>query len=124
LKIDPNNGFVLNNLAYLLAETGENLDEALKMAQDAQRLIKGNPAIDDTLGWVYLKKGLTGSAVQVFQNIVQKDPKNATYRYHLGAALLASGERDKAKEELHKALENRPSPVETETIDRLLAKIG
>ncbi|MGB6943111.1 MAG: tetratricopeptide repeat protein [Bryobacteraceae bacterium] len=124
LKADPKNVFVLNNLAFLLAESGRNLDEALQMALSAQKLIKDNVAVADTVGWVYLKKGLTGSALQVFQNNVRKEPKNPTYRYHLGAALLASGDKIKAKQELEKALQNSPSHEQEPEIRGLLAKIS
>ncbi len=124
LKADPNNVFALNNLAFLLAERGQNLDEALQMALSAQKLIKDNVAVADTVGWVYLKKGLTGSALQVFQNNVRKDPKNPTYRYHLGAALLASGDKTKARQELQKALQSSPSHEQEPVIRGLLAKIG
>lgn len=124
LKSDPNNILALNNLAFALAETGQDLDGALRMALNAQRLTKDNLAVADTLGWVYLKKGLTGSALQVFQNNVRRDPKNASYHYHLGAALLASGDKLKAKEELIKALEISPSNADGPNIRRLLAKIG
>jgi tetratricopeptide (TPR) repeat protein len=124
LKVDPNNVFALNNLAFLLAETGHDLDEALQMALSAQRLIKNSSAVADTLGWVYLKKGLTGSALQVFQNNVRNDPKNPTYRYHLAAALLASGDKLRAKEELQKALQSGPSHGDEPSIRQLLAKIG
>jgi len=123
LKADPNNTYLLNNLAFALAETGRDLDDALQMALSAQKLYKNDLIAADTLGWVYLKKGLTGSALQVFQNDVRKDPKNARYRYHLAAALLASGDKLKAKEELRKALQSGPSSDE-QNIRQLLAKIG
>jgi tetratricopeptide (TPR) repeat protein len=123
LKVDPNNTYALNNLAFALAETGQDLDDALQMALSAQKLAKDDPTVADTLGWVYLKKGLTGSALQVFQNNVAKDPNNASYRYHLAAALLASGDKLKAKEELLKALQSGPSSDER-NIRQLLAKIG
>lgn len=124
LKDDPNYVFALNNLAFLLAEAGQDLDDALRMALSAQRQLRDNPMIADTLGWVYLKKGLTGSALQVFQNNVRKDPKNSAYRYHLAAALLASGDKLKAKEELQKALQSGPSNADEPMIRQLLAKIG
>ncbi len=123
LKADPNNTFALNNLAFALADTGQDLDDALRMALSVQKLAKDDPTAADTLGWVYLKKGLTSSALQVFQNNVRKDPKNPSYRYHLAAALLASGDKLKAKEELRKALESGPSSDER-NIRQLLAKIG
>jgi len=125
LKADPNSVFALNNLAFVLAESGQNLDEALQMALSAQKLMKdNNPVVADTVGWVYLKKGLTGSALLIFQNDVKKEPKNPTYRFHLAAAWLASGDRLKAKEELQKALQSNPSQAEEPAIRQLLAKIG
>lgn len=124
LKADPHYLFALNNLAFLLADSGQDLDEALNMALNAQRQVKDNALVADTLGWVYLKKGLTGSALQVFENNVKRDPKNPTYRYHLAAALLASGEKMKAKEELQKALQSGPSRENEPSIRQLLAKIG
>jgi tetratricopeptide (TPR) repeat protein len=124
IKANPNNVFALNNLAYMLAQTGKDLDEALRMALSAQRLSGDNPDITDTVGFVYLKKGLATSALEVFQNNVRKFPKSSSFHYHLGAALLASGDKAKAKEELRKALENNPSSAEEPNIRQLLAKIG
>jgi tetratricopeptide (TPR) repeat protein len=124
IKADSSNIIALNNLAYSLAQNGQNLDEALRMALSAQKLSGDNPDIADTVGWVYLKKGLTGSALLVFQNNVRKYPKSPSFHYHLGAALLANGENVKAKEELQKALENNPSRAEEPGIRQLLAKIG
>lgn len=124
IKADPNNILALNNLAYSLAQAGQDLDEALRMALSAQKLSADNPDIADTVGWVYLKKGLTGSALQVFQNNVRKYPKSPSFHYHLGAALLANGDKVKAKDELRKALESNPSSSEEPNIRQLLAKIS
>ena len=38
LRVNPNNALVLNNLAYLMAETGSDLDVALNYAQKAKGL--------------------------------------------------------------------------------------
>jgi tetratricopeptide (TPR) repeat protein len=124
LQLDPNNIFVLNNLAFLLADSGQDLEEALQMAQNARRLANNNIAVADTLGWVYLKKGLTSSALKVFETLVHEDPKNATYHYHFGVTLLASGEKAKARHELQAALGDRPSQFDEPKIRELLRKIG
>ena len=58
LKLDPNNAVVLNNLAFLLAESGGDLDDALTKAQRAKQLLPSLFEISDTLGWIYLKKNL------------------------------------------------------------------
>ncbi len=124
LQLDPKNVFVLNNLAFLLADSGQDLEEALRMAEVARRLANDNVAVVDTLGWVYLKKGLTASALQVFETLVRTDPKNSTYHYHFGVTLLASGNKTKARHELETALGDRPSPFDEPKIRELLHKIG
>ena len=42
----------LNNLAFDLAVHGDHPDEALPFAERANELVKGNPALLDTLAWV------------------------------------------------------------------------
>jgi predicted Zn-dependent protease len=93
------------------------------MAQNARRLANDNVAVADTIGWIYLKKGLTSSALQVFETLVRTDPKNPTYHYHFGATLLASGNKVKAQHELQTALGSRPSQLQEPKIRELLSKI-
>jgi Flp pilus assembly protein TadD len=123
LQQDPQNTIAMNNLAYNLAESGEHLDEALDLATKASRAAS-DPNFADTLGLVYLKKNMTEGAVQVFRNLVQKQPGNPTYRLHLGMALLANGDRAVARQELQKALSNKPSARESADIRTLLMKVG
>jgi tetratricopeptide (TPR) repeat protein len=124
IRADPNNVFALNNLAYALAQTGQDLDEALRVALSARKLSGDNSDVADTVGWIYLKRGHASSALQVFENNVRKYPKSSSFHYHLAAALLATGDKAKAKEELRKALENNPSSTDEPNIRQLLAKIG
>ena len=56
----------MNNLAFLLAETGESLDEALKLARQAVGKEPNNPAFLDTLGFVYLKRDKNDDAIDIF----------------------------------------------------------
>src|SRR5581483_9228384 len=100
LQLNPKNIFALNNLAFLLADRGQDLDAEQQMAESARRMANDSVAVADTLGWIYLKKGLTSSALQVFERLVRTDPKNATYRYHFAATLLATGDKTKARTEL------------------------
>ena len=55
-----------NNLAWLYAENGENLDRALELAQIARAQLTGDAEPLDTLGWVYLKKGATSRRKHLF----------------------------------------------------------
>ena len=56
LKLDPQTPVASNNLAWLLAESGTKLDEALRLAQMANEKMPNNPNIMDTMGWIYLQK--------------------------------------------------------------------
>jgi Flp pilus assembly protein TadD len=94
----------LNNLAFLLAEEGQQLDEALSLAQRAVRAGKESPQSIDTLGWIYLKQGHLDAANQIFAALVRKDARNPILRYHLGLVLHRRGDYAQAKVELQAAL--------------------
>jgi Tfp pilus assembly protein PilF len=121
LALDSKAAVAANNLAWLYAEKGINLDEALQLAQTAKSQIPNQAEIDDTLGWVYFKKGLPGLASASFRQSVARDPNNPGYQYHLGLALLKNGETAKAKESLQKALALKKDFPEAEEARRLLA---
>jgi len=124
LTIFPRNSSVLNNLAFLLAETGANLDEALKLALAALQGAPEDPAVLDTVGWIYLKKKNLPTAVQSFQNLVRKRPDNPSFRLHLAMALLESGDRGSAKKELQLAAKMNASLTEQTQIKDALAKLN
>ena len=90
---DPNNAVVLNNLAFLLAETGGDLDDALTKAQRAKQMLPSLSEISDTLGWIYLKKNLADNAIDIFKDLVTKQPSHSTYHYHLGMAYSQKGDK-------------------------------
>jgi tetratricopeptide (TPR) repeat protein len=112
LKLDGDNVEALNNLAFVTAETGGNLEEALKLATEASKKLPNQPNVADTMGYVYLKMKKVGSALQVFRNLAQKYPSNPTFRYHHGLALLETGDKGGAKTEFEAALADQPlAPV-------------
>jgi tetratricopeptide (TPR) repeat protein len=124
LKVEPNNAIVLNNLAFLLAETGGDLNDALTKAQRAKQIKPDVYEISDTLGWIYLKKGLADNAIDVFKELVTKEPHHATYHFHLGMAYSQKGDKTKAMEQLKEALKFNPSSEEKEKIQQLITKLG
>ena len=67
LKLQPDQPVALNNLAFIKAESGQDLDEALTMAQRARQGMPNSPDVMDTLGWIYLKKNLSDDAVRTFR---------------------------------------------------------
>jgi predicted Zn-dependent protease len=113
----------LNNLAYIKAEEGVDLDQALTMAQRALQKLPSAPELSDTLGWIYIKKNLSEDAVRVFHDLVGKVPDNPTFHYHYGMALLQKGDKPSAKKELEAAMSRNPSKDEAGKIRELLTKI-
>jgi tetratricopeptide (TPR) repeat protein len=104
IQLDRQAPVAANNLAWLYAERGGNLDIALQLAQTARRNLPSQPAVADTLGWVYYKKQQYDLAVRELEDAVEKDPDNPEYQYHLGAAYAAKGEVAKARAALQKAV--------------------
>jgi tetratricopeptide (TPR) repeat protein len=124
LRLEPNNPIALNNLAYLLAESGADLDQALTMAQRATQQRPNDFDIADTLGWIYIKKNLPDSAIGIYRRLVEQAPGRPLYRYHLAMALNQKGDKVQAKKELEQALKSKPPKDEESRILDLLAKLG
>ncbi|HEV2445091.1 MAG TPA: tetratricopeptide repeat protein, partial [Candidatus Sulfopaludibacter sp.] len=124
IKLDPNNGVALNNKAFLMAEHGGDLDMALTMAQQAKRMLPNLSEVSDTLGWIYLKKGLSDNAIDIFKDLVAKEPHASTYRFHLGMAYFQKGDKPTALKQLQDALKDNPAKLESDKIKELIAKIG
>ena len=91
----------------------DNPDEALKYAQQAVELAPDNPAVQDTLGWVYCRKGIYVSAIRYLKTAVEKD-STPLRKYHLGMAYLKAGDRDLGQRMLTAALEADPKLATTE----------
>ena len=124
LKLDPNNAVALNNLAFLLAESNGDLDDALTKAQRAKQLLPNLYEISDTLGWIYLKKNLADQAIDVFKDLVAKQPNHSTYHFHLGMAYSQKGDKSKAIEQLKEALKYNPAKEEKDKIQQLITRLG
>lgn len=124
LALSPNDPVLMNNRAYNLAESGGNLDEAVSLMEAALKKMPDNPALLDTLGWVYLKKGMTDSSIQVLSRIVRDNPDTPAFRYHLGAALLQKGDKAGAKRELEAGLAKNPTKEDQAKIKALMGRIG
>jgi len=124
LKLDPENVQALNNLAYIKAEEGLDLDQALGLVQRAILHAPNDPNISDTLGLIYIRKKLTTQAVVLLQGLVTRVPDNAAYRLHLAMALYDKGEKMQAKKELEAAQKYRPTAAELVKIRELAARIG
>jgi len=122
LKMNPDQPVALNNLAYIKAEEGGDLDQALSMAQRARQRLPKSSQVADTLGWIYIKKNMSEEAVRLYADLVQADAKDPMFHYHYGLALLQKGDRVSAKRELQAAIQNDPPREEASKIRDLLQK--
>ena len=121
VRLDPGHVGARNDLAWLLAEEGQDLDAALALALAAQRL-DPTPDVLDTLGWVHLKRGEKAEAVKAFELAVEKRPDSPSMRYRLGSALSQAGDKQRAREMFQTALATGAFP-EAEATRRELAQL-
>ena len=131
LRLDQDQPGAKNNLAWLLADndaaTPADLDRALQLAQDAKNAMPNDPSVADTLGWVMYKKGIPSAAIALFRESIDGYPNGhplrGTVRYHLAVAYEKNGERDRAVQELTRALEESSSFAERDTAEKLLGQL-
>ena len=127
LTLDPNNGVALNDLAYLMADSGENANEALALALRSQQHAPSDPqmksSLADTLGWIYVKLNDNNRAIAALQPLVNEHPDNAEFRYHLAMAWFQKGNKPEARTQLQAALRDKPAPADESKIQELLARL-
>jgi tetratricopeptide (TPR) repeat protein len=123
IQLQPENTAALNNLAYLEAEEGVDLDQALAYAQHAQQRAPDDPNVQDTLALVYIHKNLTGDGVRILRDLVARSPENPAFHLHLAIALYQKGDRPWARRELAAASRNNPDSRQQDKIRELKAKL-
>jgi tetratricopeptide (TPR) repeat protein len=101
---DPEAAVAANNLAWIYAQSGERLDQALRLALTAAELLPDSPEALDTLGWAYYRNDLPAMAVPPLLRCLEKDPRKPVCHYHLGLAHAGTGDAPRAAEALEQAL--------------------
>uniref|UniRef100_Q01XI6 Tetratricopeptide TPR_2 repeat protein n=1 Tax=Solibacter usitatus (strain Ellin6076) TaxID=234267 RepID=Q01XI6_SOLUE len=114
----------LNNLAFLIVETGGDFKEAQQLIERALAQVPGDVHALDTLGWIYVKKGMPDEAIQILTKLIQKSPSEPSYLYHLGAALVQKGDKPKARSALEAALAKNLEPSDAGNARKLLAALN
>ncbi len=101
-----------NDLAFVLAESGEELERALRLAREARAALPENPAVADTLGYVYYRLGLLDPAATELRAAIRearlRGAVPADFHYHLGLVLEGLGRHGEALRELETALALSP----------------
>lgn len=87
LEIDPGNRNARNTLAYVLCESGGDLDKAQHLARSVVKTDPDNPVYLDTLGWIYHKRGKEGLARDSLKRALELAPENEEIKEHLRVVL-------------------------------------
>ncbi len=91
IELSPAFNLARNDLAYVLAVQGRDLDRALDLARAAREALPDNAPMADTLGFVYLQRDLHRAALTEFDAAIalaEADGKEyADFYYHRGLVL-------------------------------------
>lgn len=128
LTLRPEDPIVSGNLAFVMLESGQNLDSALSFAQTARRALPDSPSAADTLGWAYYEKGAYRAAIPLFQEALRlrretKSPDDSRVHYHLGMAYLKTGQPGLSRQHLQLALKINPSSADATEARKQLAEM-
>ena len=107
VELDPDQDGAAGNYAGVVAlhlyDDPERLRRALDLAASRFRA-SDDPNRLDLLGWLHYRDGDYPLAATFLERAVAAEPDHAEYRYHLGMALYRSGRKERALEELGRAI--------------------
>ena len=96
LKLNPENAYVLNYLAYSWLDRNKNIDEALELLKKAVQIEPTDAYIIDSLGWAYFLSDKIEESVYFLEKAVSILPDDATLNDHLGDAYWKAGREREA----------------------------
>jgi tetratricopeptide (TPR) repeat protein len=96
VRARPNDPAALNALGFTLADHTKSLGRARKLIERAHAASPKNPAILDSLGWVYYRQGKHAEAL-AFLKAAYTDDHDGDIAAHLGEVLWQVGQRDEAQ---------------------------
>ncbi len=124
LEEDPDDPWINNDLGYLWAERGENLERAVAMTRKAVKSEPDNPAYRDSLGWALYKLGNLDEALVHLTRAVDLGA-SATNQDHLGDTYYRLGRVEDARASWSRAAEEAAqSDPPDPRLDSILEKLG
>jgi tetratricopeptide (TPR) repeat protein len=123
LAQDPDHAATLNALGYTLTNHTQRFEEAAELIERALMISPGDPAILDSLGWVYYKLGHFEQSEALLRraHLAFPDPEVAA---HLGEVLWVQGRQIEAKDVWRDGLKRVPEhPIIVEAAERLGADL-
>lgn len=119
LARETNNPLALNALGYMLVDRTQRYAEAKELLLQAIALSPDDPAIIDSVGWLYFRLGNYPEALALLRRAYQlyPDPEVAA---HLGEVLWVIGEQEEARHIWQQSLERHPGDLFIQnTMERL-----
>lgn len=126
LEQEPDDPSVNNDLGYLYADQGKNLEQAEKMIRKAIAAEPENAAYLDSMGWVLFKLGKFEEALPYLEKAVKLPTgSDTTLLDHLGDCYDRLKQPEKAREAWEKSLDHakKESPPDQKVIDRVTEKL-
>jgi Flp pilus assembly protein TadD len=124
VEVAPRAAVASDNLAWMYASCGEQLDRALQLAQAAKAELPDEPNVNDTLALVYIRKQLGSLAIPLLRLAVEKRPNEPVFHYHLGLAYSQTGDTRAARQALERALKLKPDFESAEDARKVLRSLG
>ena len=87
LKVDPDDAYVLNYLAYSWLERNHNIDQAIIMLESAYASRSNDPYIIDSIGWAYYLTNDFVKAEEFLKRAVELMPDDPIVNDHYGDIL-------------------------------------
>lgn len=114
----------MNNLAFLYSEENRDLDRALELANAVVRKLPDNPDATDTLGWIYVLKGVYSQADPYLQVAVDVKPDNPIILYHMGMLRFGQKRMQEAEELLKNAIQKGITDSDLVKANETIVSIG
>ena len=97
LKINPDDAYVLNYLAYSWLERDYKIDEAIKMLEIAYASRSNDPYIIDSIGWAYYLIDDYSKAEKYMRRAVELMPNDPIVNDHYGDILWKLNQKIQAR---------------------------
>lgn len=121
VEIIPRHVFSLNNLAWLNKDRDPN--QAITYAERAYKLAPGDPQVQDTLGFLLLKRGDTARGAELVRDAATLAPDNAEIQLHLAEALVQQKKYAEAERLLNTLIKSQKDAHIVAEAERLLKSL-
>ncbi|MBD3237289.1 MAG: tetratricopeptide repeat protein [Candidatus Eisenbacteria bacterium] len=112
----PRDAIALNALGYLLLEHGGELAEARELLERAVEIDPSNPAILDSIGWLWYKEGELGRAEKWLKRAVRQGGQHPEIIAHLARVQTARRRLPEALETIEEGLRHHPRDSGLQTL--------